>query len=252
MKMKFSLLIFSFIIFINHILGQTVPNDSLLLKTIYGYVDFNGETTTIEKPDEFKGGVWGDSLKFRIVFKEYIVLEGQELLLVISEAECFKSTGHYFGYRNKYFIKKNKTIFEIVKKFEIDEPWPIGDEPGIQVVRIGKTKCALKSQFSSTGNQHYERVITFSLITLDGFKDLINIQMDYSNEAWVIDEILENETCPNYSYMSSYQIINSDKSWFDINIEKVTYTYSKGCLAKEERKETKIYRYIDDEYKLIE
>jgi hypothetical protein len=131
---------------------------------------------------------------------------------------------------------------------ENDEPIAIGDNPGMEIVRIGKTKSALKSQFSSTGNHHYDRNITFSLITLEGLKDLINIQMDYSTQAW---DILHKD-CNIRSYESTYQIIESDKEWFDIKIEKLTQIYSKDCLVKEEKRESRIYQYIDNEYKLIE
>jgi hypothetical protein len=116
--MKTSLLIFS-LFFICDIFGQGIPNDSVLLKTIFGHVDFNKKTATIERPDDYKDDIWGDSIKFEVVFKEYVLVEGQELLLVASEAFCFQHTGHYWGFRNKYFFRKNKLGLEIVKKWRM-------------------------------------------------------------------------------------------------------------------------------------
>jgi hypothetical protein len=249
--MKILLLIITVFLFIGRIFGQEIPNDSILLKTIFGQVDNNGRTATVEKPDEFKDDLWGDSLKYKVVFKQYAFVDGQELLIVVCDATCFMLHGHIFGFRNKYFINRRPNDFIIIKKNEVDEPNPIGDTPDVQIVKIGKTKSALISSFSSTGNHHYERDITFKLITFDGFKDLINIQMDYSNEAWIDSKIPEQEKCMIRSYMSTFQIIESDKEWFDIKIEKIIDKYSNGCSEKTETKESKIYSFIDNGYKLI-
>jgi hypothetical protein len=250
--MKILLSIITIFFFNGILFAQEMPNDSILLKTIFERVDNNGRTATIEKPDEFKDEVWGDSLKYKIVFKQDAFVEGQKLLIVVCDATCFMLHGHVFGFRNNYFLKRNPNGFTLIKKFETEEPYPIGDNPNTQIVRIGKTSSALISAFSSTGNHHYERDITFSLITFEGYKELINIQMDYSNEAWIDSNIQEQEDCMIKSYMSTFEIVDSEKEWFDIRIEKTIENYSKGCSEKTEIKELKTYRYIDNKYKLIE
>lgn len=176
----------------------------------------------------------------------------QEILIVICDATCFMLHGHIFGFRNKYFIKRNSNDFIVVKRYEVEEPNPIGDTPEMQIIWIGKSKSALISPFNSTGNQHYERNITFSLITFEGFKELINIPMDYSNEAWIDTNIPEQEDCKIRSHMSTFKVIESDKEWFDINVDKTIDKYSKGCTDRTEIKESSIYRFIDNKYKLIE
>ena len=200
--------------------SQSLPSDSTILLTIFGTVNEGGKSTTVLKPEELLGEFSEDSLlSYGVTFKENIFFDNQEITFVIIQAEDSMLHGHIFGFTNTYYIKKNNSKFDIIYKLEAKEPEPIGDNPEPNIIKIGKSKSALVTTFQSSGNRHVQRDLSFSLIMFKGIVHLLNVNMDYSNEAWInVDEIAQNDACPINSKHSTFKIIETDNEWYDIQI----------------------------------
>ena len=209
--------------------GQSIVSDSVLLRIIYGKVDNDGKTSTIEYlNNEFKQNK-DDKLSFKIIFKGYFVLNNSNALYVICQAPSSFMQGHQFGFTESYYLKKQSGIWKVLQRNIDKEPNPIGDDQEIKVEKIGIDKSALFSTFSSTGNHHLQRSISISHISNSGLKYIGEIDLDYSNEAWIDLNADSSSECKAFGYQSDYKIIESSKEWFDIKVIKRSKTFTKGC-----------------------
>ena len=157
--------------------GQSIVSDSVLLRIIYGKVDNDGKTSTIEYlNNEFKQnkddklsfiGTGFSKNSFKIIFKGYFVLNNSNALYVICQAPSSFMQGHQFGFTESYYLKKQSGIWKVLQRNIDKEPNPIGDDQEIKVEKIGIDKSALFSTFSSTGNHHLQRSISISHISLN-------------------------------------------------------------------------------------
>lgn len=229
--------------------AQTFPQDSLILKLIYKTVDKGGLTSTVDYPDPGYKMNEEDSLTFKVVYKNYIFINNIKKLYVATRADAFYSQGHQFGFDDYFYLDTINNTWRVSKSFRDSEPQPIGDSEEINIVNIGKSKSAIISTFLSTGNHHYERDMSISLITTNGLKGIGHIDLDYSNEVWIDKEDISNkEECLIESYTSDFKIIESSKEWFDIIVTKSKTVYSKGCLNEQTYKEVITYYFDGTKY----
>jgi len=228
MKKYFTIILLLFIF--NTSFSQEIPDDRALLKILYGKVDKGGKSSTIEYENkDFKQSP-NDSLTFSVIFKEYFNLNNSKTLYVICQAKSFYLQGHQFGFTQRFYLRIESNKWKIINKYVDDEPVPIGDDNEIKLITIGKNKSALISTFLSTGNQHVERSIFISYLSDAGLKSIGEIDLDYSNEAWVDFESAQDSIeCDAFGYESKYEIIESSKEWFDIKVTKRIKTYTTGC-----------------------
>jgi hypothetical protein len=232
--------------------GQTIPSDSLLLATVFGYVDTNKTTTTKQYDNAEYRDRYNGKLTYSIIFKKISKIENEHVLVVVCRATCCYMHGHAFGLTNTYLLKHDVNKWNIVyANIESeDNIAPVGDDNKVELVKIGNSKTALIYPFLSTGNNHLERNITIYLLRMNNIIEISTIDLDYSNEAWIDAEaVAETDSCMIKSYESNYQIIKSEKNWYDIKVLRLVNGYGMGYKGKNTRQEEVVYSYIDGEYK---
>jgi len=222
------------------------------LASVFGYVDADKISTTKEYAKEEYRKRYEGKLIYKVIFKRFTNIENQNVLVVVCRAVCCYMHGHAFGLTNTYFLKHDANKWKIVyANIESeDDIAPIGDDNKIELVKIGDSKTALIYPFLSTGNNHLERSITISLLTLNNIAEIGTIDLDYSNEAWIdVETVAKTDSCMIKSYESTYQIIKSEKNWYDIKVLRLINGYGIGCKEKNTEKEEVVYRYTNGEYK---
>jgi hypothetical protein len=158
-------------------------------------------------------------------------LANQNLLLCIIEAPVFDQHGHRWGYRNLFFLKEEKNELHQVAAIRDEEDQLIGDQPEYDIVEIGKNNVALVSTFLSAGNRHLEKSKTLFLLDLGKLTPLITIDLEYDNSTWNTPQD-ENSSCEAYSYKCDFKVLKTDKNWYDIQVHRVGYEFSKGCKER--------------------
>lgn len=226
--------------------AQEIPSDSLIIKTIYGKTDINGNSYTCEYLGKDMVYSYEDSLVFRVVFKSKVNLNNTDYILAILRAPYGTHHGHQFGYKDLYFLKTIQGKLELVDSIK-SEFGLIGDDSKFDIIDIGKNKKALVSKFCSTGNQHYFYSESINLLNLNQLKHLLLVK-NYSNLAWNLPDS-ENDDCNAQSYVETFEIINNNSDWYDIKVHRIEYGYTKGCKDEFITLETyKTYKYINGEY----
>lgn len=222
MKYLFLFLLVTAITFGN---TQDFPSDSLLLTTIYGKVDKS----------------------FEVSFKARIALNNQNLLFIITTAPSFNLHGHQFGFRGFYFIQE-KPKLKLVKSIVSSDELPIGDINESEIIDIGKGKIALVSTFGSTGNNHFESDKSIYLLEYGKITHLLTIDTGYDNSAWKIPED-KNSECEAEAFESNFKIRKSKKEWFDIDVYRTEFAFSKGCTDRYVKTEQILsYSYSNGKY----
>jgi hypothetical protein len=229
--------------------AQELPADSIILKKVFGQTDKGGITYRRPFYKERGEGIstYEESIVWRIVFKEIVNFQNQNLIFTIIEAEDLTQHGNQFGYRNMYFLKqRNKKIELIDSIIPEDEIW-LGDNSTYKIADIGTNKKALIIQFGSTGNHHFEGSKSINFLEIGNITYLISTSI-YDNS---ISKTLvsEKEDCGAKSYNEEFEIIKSDKEWFDIKIHHVDYGFTSGCREKFIKfKIDKVFSYTDGKY----
>lgn len=230
------------------IVAQEMPSDSLLLKTIFGTCDRDGKGYTRDYITEDEKSAHHDNLTYSIIYKKFMNIQNQNVLLVILEAPIFY-TNSKSGYIDYYYFKKRKNQWRITKSFIDYEFHSLSDDYDFELVDIGKNKKALKSQILGTGQQHLSINIELNYFLLDSVKLLLRFESVYDDVAWKGNDVPENKDCEAVGFRCSYNINKNDNEWFDINVHKFNYTFSKGCKEEIINSEQKInYRYNGIEY----
>lgn len=229
--------------------SQDIPDDCYLLKKIFGKCDYlNNEYKRPFNKEEGHLVSYRDSITYTITYKQNVVLENQNYLLVIVEAPYFFPFGHTSGYRNFYYFKKNKNEWQLNNSIESDGTTSLGDLPEYELIDIGKNKQALLITFQSTGNGHYEKTKNLYLLTLKEMTFLLQIANDYNNGANILPAS-DNEDCEMTEYHCTYEVIKSDNEWFDIKTNQDNYGFSKGCKERFiKSKEEHLYHHSEKEY----
>ncbi len=191
-----------------------------------------------------------DSMRYAVVYKKEVKIGGKSYLLNIAEARNSNLHGHQLGFTDFCFLKKNGTKWETASLIVSKEEMPVGDIREYDVVEIGLNKQALVSTFQSTGNNHFERNITLSSLTLSAMPFLLQVDLEYSNEGFIAEGDTTVE-CEIRESSCEYEILKSAKEWFDVKVHKTVYTYNKGCFDRYVLSEEDIL-YIHDGKKYVQ
>lgn len=233
------------LLFLIHLsFSQDIPTDS----SIQSILKEHCKTNDI---DVYCSNMYDDrkiDFIFPILFKDTATLGKQKYLIVISSIENGSMHGHTFGCKNYFFLRNNASTWSVKNQIIETEPQPILDQVEYDIIKIGKEKVALKSVFQSTGNQHYERNMSLSELNSCGLKHIFYLTLEYNNLAWKLPPTSENE-CNASKIIKTFNIIPSDKEWYDINIIIEKYTYDKGCeseILQSQKKE--IYSFTKGKY----
>ncbi len=256
MNIKTYLLLFILVFIVSNIAcSQKIPSDSFLLSTIFGCVDKTKNTVTKNYTNEATKIHPDDKLIYSIILKDFCQVENEQLLIVICRAEGFNLHGHPFGLTNKYLLKQFDNTWKIIHSAvqHEEEMSPIGDDNAISIVEIGQHTSALLFTFNSTGNHHLENNISIYQITVNSYVYIGNIDISYSNESWIdLEATPDTAECMAYGYESTYEIIPSQKDWYDIKLTQQTRTYDKGCKNELLEENEIIYSYFNGSYKKSE
>lgn len=218
-------------------IGQNIPSDSVLYDMIH-QVNLSEKTQDTDEVFESES----------IIYKDYITLDDEKLLLVINKITTGERNYHIYGVIDHYYFKYTDDTWTIVKTFSpnsIEEPMPIGESKECIVTKIGKNKIGLITTFSSTGNQHYERGISIAVLTKDNIEGVGYIDLDYSNVAWseLYDECNSEET------NGSYEIKESKNEWFKIIVTQTISQFDADCEELSKKTKVKqVYTYVDGKY----
>lgn len=247
--MKYIYLLFILMINID-LKGQMLPSDSILLIEIFGKTD-KGSMTFSRPFDKEKGegiNTYEDKIVWKIVFKDTVNLQKEDFIITVIDAKDLTHHGHQFGYRNMYFFKQINNKVKLVDSITNEDEIGLGDNSAFEIVDIGKEKKALIIQFGSSGNQHFEGSKSINLLELGKLTYLLSAE-SYDNSAWKIPES-ENMDCDAIRYDENFEILKSNKDFYDIKIHRIDYGFTKGCKDSYIKLETdKIYSYFDGKFK---
>jgi len=222
--------------------SQGIPADSAIIKKIVEEKEIQRKLNLnyIEGED---ANQYYDSITYVISFKERVLVEDQQLLLVICDEPIFTQSGNTWWYRNFYYFNEDGRSLKIIKPQEDGEETLIGDVNEFLVVEIGKNKKALISTFLSRENSQTEKNIIFYYLSKDSITYLFSIDIEFSNETLKKDLAVEDDNIAT-SFESTYQIIKSDKEWFDVKVHKVNYGFTNGYKKRfVESEEDIMYSY---------
>jgi|GEM_PF-2472618 hypothetical protein len=239
--------------------SNNIPADSIILKIAYGRVDKSKNTYSHKLKKEEVNYSPGQKITYKIVFKSPVVLQGQFFLLVVTEAPNSSLDEEQFGYRDILFFQQTtKGHLQLIKSIIAADEMPIGDEylwnegndnndeSLFSIVDIGKNKKALISTFTTSGNQHIEDTKNIELLELGKLTFLCTIRYRYDNAAYVAQD---DSVCVAEKSSSDFDIIKSDKEWFDIKVHFTAYGYKKGCAETFiKKKSVTLYSYKNGDY----
>jgi hypothetical protein len=232
--------------------AQNLPTDRIILKKVFGKTDEGGMSFSRPFDKERNEGIctYEDSIVWRVVFKDKVTLQNQNLIFTIIEAKDLTQHGHQFGYRNMYFFKQLSKKIELIDSIIFEDEILLGDNSAYEIADIGNDKKALIIQYGSSGNQHLEGSKGIYLLEIGKRTYLLSAKY-YSNWAWKTTES-EDEDCTAAAYDEEYEIIKSDKEWYDIKIHHTDYGFTKGCKEKYIKFEKdKVFSYTDGKYNEI-
>lgn len=222
------LLLFIFLLVTSLVFPQPVPTDAWLLNRIFGKVDTNNDTFTRPFREGEGDHSFRDSITYSVVFKQETELGNQKIWVIIVEAPNSTQHGHYLGYMDLYFFKNTPGGFELVDSLVSESEGPLGDISDYSIIDIGKSKKALISTFQSTGNQHFENTKTVCHLEIGTLTYLFNIYSEYDNSAWKVP-LNETDDCEAEKYTETFEVIKSEKSWYDVKVTHTDYQFTKGC-----------------------
>lgn len=227
--------------------GQDLPSDRMILKKIYGKADMGNNTYT--RPlQEGEETVIYDSITFRVAYKTKVNLKNKDIFFVATKAVTGGLYGHDWGYEDFYFFEQIEDDLTLIDSIVSESCNLIGDFDNYSIIEIGANKKALILSFQSSGNRHLECRKGFFLLDIGKLTFLLGIDIEYDNSAWKIPEN-ENDDCEATKYKKEYEIIKSNKEWYDIKFHHTEYGFKKGC--KNEyiiQEEDLLYIYKDGEY----
>ena len=143
--MKHTLIVlFSF--YTKILLATGVPNDSLIQSVLKQHYK-NNINVACTSPYE-DGEVQSD---FSISFKDTLTLKSEKYLFVVNTIENGSMHGHTLGCINYFFLQETSNGWKVVFDILNNEPEPIMDLVGFEIVNIGLGKKGLLSIFNSTG-----------------------------------------------------------------------------------------------------
>ena len=185
---------------------------------------------------------------YPITYKSFVEIEQKNYVLVVSTVENGRIHGHTFGCRSLFILQKAAASYKVVNHEIVNDPQPIMDQLSYEIVEIGRGKYALLSIFQSTGNHHYEKNMSLLYIKKHGFDYLLNLPLEYDNAAWNAPQSTE-DSCNARKMTQAFEIIKTEKTWYDITVIHRKYSYTQNCEEAELLDETnRLYRFVNDEY----
>ena len=226
-----------------------VPEDYVLLKQIFGKYD--ADSTTFTRP-RFAGEpthVYFDSVKFSVTFKKQFTLDQKPRLLVICQALVGRLHFHTFILIRYYYFEPKNGQWKLSRRFgENADSW-VDDTHVFKLMETGKNKTALVSIYNHAGNSHMAEAYTLHHLAKDSIRRLGRFELSYSNKGWVGIETPAKQACTATSYSSTFEVLRSDKEWYDIKVLKKHFRYTRGCKnAYVDSREKLLYRFNGKEY----
>lgn len=107
---------------------------------------------------------------------------------------------------------------------------------------------ALSYTSESTGNHHYQKNTSLTHIQFGQLNIVLYLDLEYNNTGWILAETPDSP-CEAQKTTQTFEIIASDKEWFDIEVTENEFEFSAGCeketLAKSEKY---TYRFNGNKY----
>lgn len=207
-----------------------LPTNNLLLSKIFESSIKDSTYTRAATENEMETFDDRDSLTYQVVFKEIIRLNHEKYLIVIIQAEYGSQHGHQFGNTGIYFFQSNENDLFVTDSIVVNME-PIGISGEFDICKIGLKNQALMWTFESSGNQHYEKNISFHLLEPGKLTHLFTVDSEYSNIANVSSGN-KDEPCEGFESEETYAIRTSDAEWFDVIVERREFEFENGCLER--------------------
>jgi hypothetical protein len=229
---------------------QKIPSNEIILSKIYGSTDIGRDTYTCKYLGDEVNYSNQDSITYSIVYKNYINLKSQKLILAIIKAPYGYQHGHQLGYQNIYFLKFSKGKITLIDSIISDGIEPIGESSEIDIIDIGKNKKALITTFQSSGNLHLEVTKSINFLESNKLTYLLSINTLYDNSAWTSPETEESD-CEAERYEENFEIIKTNSEWHTIKVNHTEYRFTKGCIEDFVTSKNDIeYTFQDGTYKV--
>lgn len=224
--------------------SQQLPSDSLIQLKLFEKTGFTKTNYSNYEGDTVRQ----ETAVYEIVFKDTFTLETQRMLLTILEARTFSQHGHQLGTRDFYFFNYHENEIVLSDSVKSDGQVPIGDVSEFKIVEIGKNKKGLVITFQSTGNRHFQKTESIYLIKKGILQYLLSVQAEYDNSAWKTPES-KDENCDADRYTQTYEVIKSNKEFYDIRVRRTNYKFTNDCEDSSIDSETdKVYVYSNGKY----
>ena len=205
------------------LLAVDVPNDSLIQSVLKAHYKRNVNISCMNPYED--GALQSD---FSITFKDTLTLKRVKYLLVVNRIPNGAMHGHTLGCVNYFLLQKMSNGWNVVFEVLNNEPEPVMDFEGFEIVNIGIGNKGLLSTSSSTGNHHYEKDLAIINIELGKLEYLLNVDLVYDNSAWNLPKSFDLD-CEAYRTTRNIEFIPSDKLWFDLEVHVKEYKFSNGC-----------------------
>ncbi|HZY78290.1 MAG TPA: hypothetical protein VFE50_02120 [Cyclobacteriaceae bacterium] len=220
--------------------AQTIPHDSLILKSIYVHINTDKRSADYKYEDEI--------YTFSVVYKElWKVSEKETLLVVVTRAPLHNLHGHFWNLNTICYLKESSKLWKTIL-MKTEEDYLEGE---YRLMQIGAGKMALLGDCSSTGNHHFERSLRIKELTSKGAASIGFVGLDYSNEAFISNEFKENEPCPINDVRSNYEFVKSGKEYFDLVLTQEEAKYTEGCKSHTPTSKKLVYTHDGTRYELV-
>lgn len=219
-----------------------IPPDYQLLKAIFGSYDADSTTFTRSHKEWEPHHPYYKKVQFSVSYTKQLVLEGKQVLLVVCQAPVGRLHYHNFYTMGYYLFEISQGRWRLFKRFGEDKESMDDDVNGFDIIEIGKNKKALVSKYNHAGNGHMAQAYNLRHLSLDSLKYLGSMDLFYSNWQWNGLDVPEKAPCDRVEeYQLSFEVVKSDKVWYDIKQLKKNYNFTRGCKNK----------YVDSREKLL-
>jgi hypothetical protein len=222
--------------------------DHVILKSIFQTVDPSGNSYTFDAETEgdYSHPYFPKHI-YTVDLKEKVQMDGKEYIFTVISAE----TGylHYSTFSTVYMHLFDPSG-QVISHYTKGDPADLyANIESLEVVKIGHNKNALQIISSNAGNGHAYRSVSLSHITKDELKPTIGLSLNFSRGAWFDwDAVGESEECTCTDYEGDFEIIGSDKEWYDIELVRTNFSYSLGCKERIEQMDAFCIEHDGEQY----
>ncbi len=220
--------------------AQTIPQDSTVLKAIYGKVnpDFKSSPSTHEsKP-----------FHFNVVFKQFWkTSDSGVLLVVVTKALYRERVGHTWYLTTLSYLKQSGAAW--IKVFSKTGETYIEGPYTLQTIGPGKTALVWESKLTTLNA--IERSLTVELLTPSGGVNVAFIGTGYDNRAFVGKDQKPDWPCKSLFVDDTYSFVNEGGDYYTIKLIEKFDKYSTGCKSKTTEVKTLVYKYNGEKYEVV-